>query len=286
MESMTSVPPHRLPGGRHPAPARLILAALAVGGVLATRPADAGAAGARQAVGGQQAPDATHGAPAPNDPDALYRDRENPASADHAAELWARRADTDFDSAWKLARVCYWLGTHGPRDARRDALERGVTAGESAVRLAPDRPDGHFWLAADMGALAESFGLRQGLKYRGRIKSELERVIAIAPGWQGASAEAALGRWYLEVPWLFGGSKKKAEAELRLALSLNPESRTALDALADLLIDDGRVDEARTLLQRVVDLPVEPEWAPEDRAFAKEAAARLKALDAKGKRAP
>jgi len=231
------------------------------------------------AAAARQAPDASHAAPAPDDPDALYRDRENPASAERAADLWATRADTDFESAWKLARACYWLGTHGPKDARRDALERGVKAGESAVRLAPDRPDGHFWLAADMGALAESFGLRQGLKYRGRIKSELERVIAIAPGWQGASAEAALGRWYLEVPWLFGGSKKKAEAELRLALSIDSENRTALEALADLLIDDGRAAEARTLLQRVIDLPVEPEWAPEDRAFAREAAARLKTLD-------
>ena len=251
---------------------RTALAAVALAGLLIARPTDTNAADARQAAGARQAP-------SPDDPDALYRDRENPASAARAAELWATRADTDFEAAWKLARVCYWLGTHGPRDARRAALERGVTAGESAVRLAPDRPDGHFWLAADMGALAESFGLRQGLKYRGRIKSELERTIAIAPGWQGASAEAALGRWYLEVPWLFGGSRKKAEAQLRQALSINPESRTALDALADLLIDDGRVAEGKTLLQRVVDLPVEPEWAPEDRAFAAEAAARLKALD-------
>ena len=34
------------------------------------------------------------------------------------------------------------------------------------MRLGPDRPEGHYWLAADMGALAESFGLTQGMKYR------------------------------------------------------------------------------------------------------------------------
>ena len=36
-----------------------------------------------------------------------------------------------------------------------------------SIALEPGRPGGHFWLAANMGVLAEQFGLRQGLKYRG-----------------------------------------------------------------------------------------------------------------------
>ena len=54
-------------------------------------------------------------------------------------------------------------------------LERGIAAGRTAVALEPNRPEGHFWIAANMGALAESFGLRQGLKYRGEIRDELRR---------------------------------------------------------------------------------------------------------------
>jgi tetratricopeptide (TPR) repeat protein len=179
---------------------------------------------------------------------------------------------TDFDSAWKLARACYWIGTHGPREARRAALERGVKAGESAVRLAPTRPEGHFWMAADMGTLAESFGLGQGLKYRGRIRDELERAIAVDPRWEEGSAEAALGEWYATVPGLFGGDRKKAEEHLRRALAINQESRTALVDLAELLIDEGRKSEARTLLRRAIDAPIDPEWAPEDRENARHAA--------------
>ena len=212
------------------------------------------------------------------DADALYRLREDPESAKRAADLWATRAATDFESGWKLSRVCYWLGTHGPRAQRRAALERGVMAGEGAVRLAPGRPEGHFWLAANMGTLAESFGLRQGLKYRGRIKDELARVLAIDPAWQESSAESALGRWYLEVPRLFGGSKRKAEEHLRRALAINSQSRAALSYLADVLIDGGRKDEARQLLRRVIDAPVDPEWVPEDREFTRQAEERLKTL--------
>lgn len=42
-------------------------------------------------------------------------------------------------------------------------------------------PEGHFWLAANMGTLAESFGLRAGLRYRGAVKRELEMVLSIDP---------------------------------------------------------------------------------------------------------
>jgi tetratricopeptide (TPR) repeat protein len=214
----------------------------------------------------------------PDNPDALYRNRENLPSAERAADGWQARASADFDSAWKLARVCYWLGTHGAKESRRAALERGVKAGESAVLLSPNRPEGHFWMAADMGMLAESFGLSQGLKYRGRIRAELERTIAIDATWDEGSAEAALGEWYATVPGLFGGDKKKAEEHLRRAVAINAESRTALIDLAELLIDQGRTSEARPLLRRAVDAPIDPDWAPEDRADARHAADLLATL--------
>ena len=99
------------------------------------------------------------------DPDELYRRREDLASAARAAALWNDAVTTDFVAAWKVARAYYWLGTHVPEAERRAALERGVSAGENAVRLGPDRPEGHFWLAANMGTLAQSFGAAQGLKY-------------------------------------------------------------------------------------------------------------------------
>jgi hypothetical protein len=215
-------------------------------------------------------------APAPDDPDALYRDREDLPSAARAADLWDRRGTGDYEAAWKLARVSYWLGTHLPEPVRRSALERGVRAGETAVRVGPDRPEGHFWLAADMGTLAESFGIVQGLKYRAKIRDELERVLAIDPGWQGGSAVAALGQWYLEVPRLLGGSTTKAEAHFRRALMYDPQNLVALSFLAELVASNQRFVEARALLQRIIDAPLSSEWAPEDRDFKKQAAERLR----------
>jgi hypothetical protein len=192
-------------------------------------------------------------------------------------DLWAAAVAADprdFEAAWKLARADYWLGGHAPEPERRAFLERGIEAGQKAIALQVGKAEGHFWTAANMGALAESFGLRQGIRYRKPVREELETVLRLDPLFQERSADRALGRWYFKVPGLFGGSHKLAEEHLRASLTANPNSTASHFFLAEVLIDDGRKDEGRAELQRVLDAPLDPDWEPEDRDF-KDKAARL-----------
>jgi hypothetical protein len=218
---------------------------------------------------------------ASGDPDALYAAREDGASATRAAAIWAERLQRDprdFESAWKLARARYWLGGHAPAHERKSLLEDGIRAGRAAVDISPNRPEGHFWIAANMGALAESFGLRQGLKYRGPIRDELQIVLTLDPAFQQGSADRALGRWYYKVPGLFGGSKKKSEEHLRRSLTYNPNSSSSLFFLAETLMALDRNEEAKRTLQHLLDAPADPAWAPEDREFKAKARALLARL--------
>jgi hypothetical protein len=215
------------------------------------------------------------------DPDALYRQRESIASAQRAEGIWAERLakdPKDFESAWKLARARYWLGGHAGEKQRKPYLQSGIAAGRAAIAIAADKPEGHFWVAANMGALAESFGLRQGLKYRGDIKEALLTVLRLDPGYQQGSADRALGRWYYKVPGLFGGSGRKSEQHLRKSLTYNPNSVASLFFLAETLIDLGKKDEAHRALQTLLDAPVDPDWAPEDREFKKQAQRLIESL--------
>ena len=214
------------------------------------------------------------------DPDALYAKRDDLASAREAERLWQARLTAhpqDFEAAWKLARTRYWLGGHASEADRKKILEDGIAAAKTAAGLRPERPEGHFWLAANMGALAESFGLRQGIKYRGQIKDALLTVLKIEPAFQEGSADRALGRWYYKVPGLFGGSKQKSEAHLRQSLTYAPQSTASHFFLAETLFDLGRDAEARAELQKVINAPIDPDWAPEDREFQAKARARLAA---------
>jgi hypothetical protein len=87
-----------------------------------------------------------------------------------------------------------------------------------------------------------------------------------------------LGRWYFRVPRLFGGSHKLSEEHLRASLKYNPHSTASHFFLAELYLDDGRKKEARAELQQVLDAPIEPDWAPEDREFKAKASRLLASL--------
>jgi hypothetical protein len=208
----------------------------------------------------------------------LYADRENLASARHAADIWASELAKDaklFEAAWKLSRVCYWLGGHAPQGERRSFLQRGMAAAQQAIDAQPNRPEGHFWRAANMGTLAESSGMSGGLKYRKPVKMELETVLRIDPSFMDGSADRVLGRWYFRVPGFLGGSKTLAEQHLRASLKYDPNSTVSHFFLAELLIDQRRTGEARTELQAVIDAPLSEQWAPEDREYKEKARALL-----------
>jgi tetratricopeptide (TPR) repeat protein len=188
---------------------------------------------------------------------------------------------SDTDTAWKSAREDYGLGTNGPdtRDERRRQLEEGIAAARRAIAIAPERPEGFFWLAANMGSLADIFGRREGLRYRNDIRNALQKVLAIDPGYLHGAAERALGRWYANLPAAFGGNKRLAEEHLRKSLTYGPDSAISCEMLAEVLVDTGRRDEARRLIASALAAPVDPDWESEDGRFRTRARELLAKLD-------
>ena len=98
-------------------------------------------------------------------------------------------------------------------------------------------------------------------------------MLRLDPAFRQGSADRALGRWYHKVPRLFGGSNAKAEEHLKASLKYDPDSTVTHFFLAELQ-GHGRMAEARADNQKVLDAPVDPGWAPEDRDF-KDKARRL-----------
>ncbi|HVG71547.1 MAG TPA: TRAP transporter TatT component family protein [Vicinamibacterales bacterium] len=218
------------------------------------------------------------GLAADSDPDALYRQRTDLARAREAIGIWETRLKAnprDYESAWKIARATYWIGPHEEKEAGRRTLERGVAAGKQATVIAPDRAEGYFWTAANMGALAESYGLRQGLKYRGAIKDALEGVVKIDRSFQRGSAYSALGRWYHMVPGLFGGSEARSEEYLRKALSYNADSVLAHYYLAQTLFERDKASDGANELKKAIAAPSDPDFEPEEREMKAKAEAEL-----------
>ena len=167
-------------------------------------------------------------------------------SATRAAAIWNERLTairrTSSRPGSSRARSTGWAPTAClKRDRERPPSKRALLRHERRLPSTPSRPDGHFWMAANMGALAESFGLRQGHSLsHTRFAKSLERVLKIDAPYLDGSADRALGRWYYKVPGLFGGDKRKSETHLRKALSYAPESIISHLFLAETLIDLDR----------------------------------------------
>lgn len=219
---------------------------------------------------------------ATDDADVLYANRTSLTDARQSAALWRdalQKRPDDFEAAWKLGRAGYWLGGHLETEPARVAgFETGMEAARTAIAVQPSRPEGYFWLAANMGGLAELKGLRAGLKYRTAIRQNLEKVLALDPAFQKGSADRALGRWYFLVPGLFGGSNKKSEAHLRSSLAYHPQSIASRYFLAETYEDMGRKADAIRLLGEIDTLNTDPEWAPEDLEFKEKARKMLAKL--------
>jgi hypothetical protein len=134
-------------------------------------------------------------------------------------------------------------------------------------------------MAANMGALAESFGAPQGIKYRKPIKEALLTVLRLDPDLSaGIRRIARLGRWYFKVRACLGAATSFRSSTLRESLKYNENSTASHFFLAELFIDDGRQADARLELQKVLDAPLDPQWTPEDREFKEKARKLLASL--------
>src|SRR5436309_5645333 len=93
---------------------------------------------------------------------ALYAQRSSIEKARQAAAVLRRARMSDYSNyeiVWKLARCDYYVGDHeADDDAKLNAFREGIAAGEAAVKIAPDRPEGHFWLGANLGGGATAQG--------------------------------------------------------------------------------------------------------------------------------
>src|SRR5919202_4121867 len=160
--------------------------------------------------------------------DKYYAARASIENAREAVAMIRRARMSDYGNyevAWKLSKYNFYLGQHeADEKAKLDAFREGIAAGEAAVKLAPDRPEGHFWLGANTGGRAKVQGPLYALSSVPDIRREMEKVIKLDEGFQAGSAYLALGQLDLELPDVMGGDSKRAVEELERGLKVGPNN--------------------------------------------------------------
>jgi tetratricopeptide (TPR) repeat protein len=209
--------------------------------------------------------------------DRLYAQREDLGKVRQAIALLRQARTSDYGNyevAWKLAKLDYYLGEHTMDDRERDdAFREGTEAGQAAVSRQPDKPDGHFWLGANYGGSAEHSTLA-GLSNVEDIRREMESVLKIDESFQAGSAHMVLGQLYLQAPRLLGGDAGKAVDSLEKGLKYGSNNALLRVHLAEAYHAVNRDQDARRQIGVLMSMKPDPDYLPEH----KEAIARAKKL--------
>ncbi len=204
----------------------------------------------------------------------LYEQRAELQRAREGVVILRRAAASDtssYDAAWRLARLDYYLGAHtSDKNESERAYEEGVEAGQRAVRLEEGKPEGHFWLGANLGGRARTSTLH-GLAAVDEIRREMERVIQLDEGFEGGSAYMALGQVDLEAPKLVGGDPRRAVETLEKNLRFGEKNALYHLRLAQAYLAVNRRDDARRELDGLLKMTPNPAYLPEYEDAAREA---------------
>jgi tetratricopeptide (TPR) repeat protein len=198
--------------------------------------------------------------------DQLYAQREDLARVrEGLAKLrGARAAEPDnYETAWRVAKFNYYLADNTTNAKERDkAFEDGIEAARAAVKLGPDKPDGHFWLGANLGGQAK-VSMLSGIADTDEIRQEMETVLKLDEGYLSGSAYMALGQVYLETPRMMGGDEKKAVQYLEKGLKFGENNALLHLRLAEAYLEVDRKADARKQLDAILSMKPDPNYLPE-----------------------
>lgn len=194
----------------------------------------------------------------------LFRQRADLAKLREAVKLLGASRSMDnrnYEIEWQFARFNYFLGKQTNDEKEIDkAFEDGIQAGKIAARLAPDKPDGHFWYGANLGEQAKRSSITVGIKSIDDIREAMNKVIRIQPDYESASAYVALAQVELKAGMLFGGKAEKAVEYLEKALELSKDNTYIYLHLGEAYLAVGRDAEAKKQLEYLVKMKPNPEY--------------------------
>jgi cytochrome c-type biogenesis protein CcmH/NrfG len=98
--------------------------------------------------------------------------------------------------------------------------DRGISACEKAVALAPNNSRYHMWLGRIYGEKADGSNFFSAASLAGKVRNEFEAAVRLDPN--NVDARSDLGEFYLEAPGIVGGGRDKAEAQTQALAALDP----------------------------------------------------------------
>ncbi|SLM46678.1 protein of unknown function [Nitrospira japonica] len=133
---------------------------------------------------------------------------------------------------------------------RLAAYDAGAEAAKQAFEMDERLADAHFFHALNIGSAARLRGVTNAAFAVKEIKYCAQRAIELDP--QHSQALQMMGGLLMEIPWILGGSDKKAQDYLERSVAADGNFANARIMLAKLYLKQGRREEAKRQLEAVM----------------------------------
>lgn len=189
---------------------------------------------------------------------------QDPKNIDHALAAFAEAAlnpACSFEASWRSAEVYLcWGQVQAEKKKKIEHYELGMAQAKKAIALAPDRPEGHHFLAVNLGSIVETGGV---IRNMGKVKSlrrSMQKALEADPDF--APALVVQAEFLMDLPGLFGGDDDQAQGLLLRALAADPECDTVYTSLAKFYFKEKQYPDALELLDRLESRPAAAHSCP------------------------
>lgn len=194
--------------------------------------------------------------------------RKDPERVRKALEILQGARDPDnrnFEVEAAFARYSWFLGSREQLSYEQSEkiLKDGLEAARIARRLKPNEPDGHFWEAAIVGEQAERAPVTVGIVSVDKIRSGMQKVLEIEPGFQSGSAYMGLGRLELNTRGLAGGSTERALEYLEKGFENHKDNAYMYLYLAEAYFAVDLDEKAKEIVAKLRAMEPHPDFVPE-----------------------
>ena len=180
-------------------------------------------------------------------------------------EITVLAGQTDsYELEWRLSR---WLFVEGERNP--ESYDEGAVHGRRAIKLGSSQVEGYFWAGVNLALYAQAHRGPKGVLALLEAKRDLRRACKISEGYHAAGPLRVLGRLEHKSPKVIpkvvskvmgGGSLGRSRNYYDRALAIAPTNSVTLVYAAELEIDCRDSRKAVCLLERVLSLPIDPDW--------------------------
>ena len=200
------------------------------------------------------------------DGDSLYHLFDNSgAEAKYVAALDLEPENAEI--LWRLSRAMVDIGEHLPEAEQEAYFTAGLDYADKTIAADAENPEGHLRRAIALGKIALFKGVFKSISLVKQVKASLETCLSLDP--EEPTAHFVLARTHqkltekpkfaLKILGLSWADKEISKKEYLRAIELDDTFIMYRYNYAKLLIEMGAHSEAKTELERVMELPIRDE---------------------------